>query len=212
MLFFIPHYWLFVFIVGDNAKNSMSNGYYNDTSTNTLRTQNSVTNVVSKSPTTLSSCPFAAWFIFFMQKQQHKVLSTLKAWSLSIRVMSGLTCVSWPAAQVYKAEGFFCWWGAAAPPSVGDNSSPAPSGTPSGLDQSGFCFYARHLHTFWWERWCINNLYLAESWKRVFWIKKPQTMTVIPLSEIFEAEPELIVVSVQFWVTGDLWQENLSHL
>lgn len=27
---------------------------------------------------------------------------------------------------------------------------------------------------------------------------------IIPLCEIFEAEPELIVVSVQFWVTRDL--------
>ena len=36
--------------------------------------------------------------------------------------------------------------------------------------------------------------------------------STVPLGEVFEAEPELIVVSVQFGVTGDFWQENLSHL
>lgn len=34
----------------------------------------------------------------------------------------------------------------------------------------------------------------------------------IPFGEVFKAEPKLIVVSVQFWVTGDLRQEHLSYL
>lgn len=69
-------------------------------------------------------------------------MQTHTHWALFSR-----TCVSWPAAQVYKAVGSSCWWAAAAPPSAGDSSSPAPSGTPSGLDQSGSCSCARHLHT-----------------------------------------------------------------
>lgn len=100
--------------------------------------------------TTLSSCPFAAWFLQKQKKKKKWLQKHITSIHLHTETepLSRPTCVSWPAAQVYKAEGSFCWWGAAAPPSVGDNSSPALSGTLSGPGRSGSYSYARHLHTF----------------------------------------------------------------
>ena len=131
-----------------------------ETGHDTNRRHRDSQNVVWKSQTTLSSCPFAAWFLQKQKKKEfniHNTSSTLTlalphhthTHTLSDKVdLFGPTCVSWPAVQVYKAEGSFCWWGAAAPPSAGDNSSPAPSGTPSGPVRWGSCSYVGHLHTF----------------------------------------------------------------
>lgn len=97
------------------------------------------------------------------------------------------------------------------PPSAGGSSSPAPSGTPSGPDQSGSCSCVRRPHT------CVAENHEAAVAFR-FWPLVEESTSQLhcersePFSEVFEAQSQLIVVPVQLGVAGNLGQEHLSHL
>lgn len=128
---------------------------------------------------TLSSCPFAACIFFFKRKRLTFSIHSIQHHLDSHSALFDPTCASWPAGRVCKAEGSFCWWGAAVPPSVCGNSSPAPSGTLSGLDQSGFCSYAGHLHTFYKIQRFTKQCYslIKASVKHTFTVHHPAALT-----------------------------------
>lgn len=145
-------------------------------------------------------------------KKQHEIILCVSVRRrVCVLLMSQVTVVFAESELVgfCKAGGSCGWWEDPELLSVYDNSFLALCGTLSDLAQSGLYSSSGHLHTCTKKKdtgsWDLFLLATQQS------LSETEIMSV-PLSEVFKAEAQFVVMTKQLGVIRNVGEKDLRHL